>query len=190
MPGPICPHPEAEGQARAVQCPACSLPGMGQELPGRAGAGLEFARSWGDGGEAGGEACVLPSHLLPHQMLLPGMGMCPLRTFFKMPWGGSTATAATTPPEPGMAQAITAPSPGVTPWSPPPIFPHQLPPAFLSVLPATGEDEEERAERMVNNEEPFWGGFSSPGWEKPRCWCPTPSPILQLTASTSVWWLW
>lgn len=30
----------------------------------------------------------------------------------------------------------------------------------------TGEDEEERADRMVNNEAAFWGVFSYPDWEK------------------------
>lgn len=184
VPGPVCPHPEAEGQARAAQCPACSLPGVGTGAPSRAGAGPAFARSWGDGGDAGGKACVLPSHLLPHQMLLPGTGMCSLRMCSNMPWDGEHCCSCHHCPQHQEWLRLPLLHPQHSPpWSSPPIFP------FASCLPPTPpslwEDEEEQ-EEMVNNKEPFCGGFIYPGWEKPWCWC----PILQLTASTSVWSLW
>lgn len=76
---PLVPTPRVRDKSQLFSVLPAASQGWGQELPGRAGAGPASARSWGDGGEAGGEARVLPSRLLPHQMLLPDTGMCPLR---------------------------------------------------------------------------------------------------------------
>lgn len=72
---PLVPTPRVRDKPQPFSVLPAASRGWGQELPGRAGPGLAFARSWGGGGEAGGEASMLPSHLLPHQMLLPGTGM-------------------------------------------------------------------------------------------------------------------
>lgn len=132
---PLVPTPRVRDKSQLFSVLPAASQGWGQELPGRAGAGPASARSWGDGGEAGGEARVLPSRLLPHQMLLPDTGMCPLR-----PCHGTGSLAGEhcchqhpCPPGPGMAQATTAPSPGLTASVPS----SHIPAPFASCLPPT-----------------------------------------------------
>lgn len=143
--GPTCPHPEGEGQATAVQCPACSLPGMGARAPRQSRGWTSICQELGRWrGSTWGSMHAPFSPPAPSDAASRHR-MCPLRTHSSVPWDGepSSGTLLQQPPlpsGPGMAQATTAPSPS---WSPPPIFMHHLPPAFLPLLPATGEDEEE-----------------------------------------------
>ena len=91
-------------RARAKPQPLNVLPaapqGWGQVLPGSPEAGLAFARSWGDGGEAGGKASLLSAHLLPHQPLCQGTGTSPPQPHTGMQWDGEPGRGALPQPPP------------------------------------------------------------------------------------------
>lgn len=144
----------------------------GQELPGSPEAGLAFARSWGDRGEAEGKASLLSAHLLPHQPLLQGMGTSPPWPHFGMQWNGDPGQGA-------LLQPLLLPSRTRNGWGHHRSIPwtgHLGPlpahPSTVCLLPSSrstlaAEDKEERAEKMGRMKQHFWGRFSHPGWAKP-----------------------
>lgn len=138
VPFPTCPHPKGEGRGTAAQCPACSLPGMGTRAARQSRGWTSICQELGRwrGSRWGSVRAPFsppaPSDAAPWQGCA-FLGRVPAFHGMGIPAGERCCNCHHCPPGPGMAQAATAPSPGLTTLLPS----SHIPALFASCLPPT-----------------------------------------------------